>query len=268
MDSQYLPDTITTELVHELVSEYPEHVPDSLQRLEEVRMVSVPESLSKRTKNGKAYLSVNELAELMEWKLKHGTFRPKLLQLVKSNDEKHIVDTTSKSFERLASEATGLAGDIDGSLSYLVRLKGVGPATASLILSCYDQNNVPFFSDELYRWLHWERGTGKGWDRKLKYTIREYQSMYEKAQSCLQRLERESEKRVTSLSLEKAAYVLGKRAVNANLGKQGANAVNRFVEKSQSRKRKTSTIEEQSDVQSNPARRKTRSMKPKLTAER
>ena len=92
----------------------------------------------------------------------------------------------------------------------LGKLKGIGPATSSLLLSCYDPVQVPFFSDELFRYLHWEEAKTKGWDRKINYTIKEYKSLFEKLRELLERLEKESGKEVSAIDIEKAAYVLGK----------------------------------------------------------
>lgn len=92
------------------------------------------------------------------------------------------------------------------------KLKGVGPATASLFLSCYDPVQVPFFSDELFRYLHWSDTKMEGWDRKIGYTMKEYQALYDKTQALRERLENESGETVHAIDLEKMAYALGRRA--------------------------------------------------------
>lgn len=94
----------------------------------------------------------------------------------------------------------------------LGKLKGVGPATASLILSSYDPVKIPFFSDELFRYLHWSEVKSKGWDRKINYTIKEYRDLYDRTQEVRQRLEKESGDAVKAIDLEKMAYALGKDA--------------------------------------------------------
>jgi len=96
------------------------------------------------------------------------------------------------------------------AISSLAKLKGVGPATASLFLSCYDPIKVPFFSDELFRYLHWSDTKAKGWDRKISYTFKEYQTMLGKTQVLRKRLETESGETVKAIDLEKMAYALGK----------------------------------------------------------
>ena len=99
------------------------------------------------------------------------------------------------------------------SITILNKLKGIGPATSSLLLSCYDPKKVPFFSDELYRYVHWEEGKSKGWDRKINYTIKEYKTLFERVAELRERLEKDSSEEITSIDIEKVAYVLGKKAV-------------------------------------------------------
>jgi len=96
------------------------------------------------------------------------------------------------------------------AISSIAKLRGVGPATASLFLSCYDPIKVPFFSDELFRYLHWSDAKGKGWDRKISYTMKEYKTLFDKMQVLRKRLKTVSGKTVKAIDLEKMAYALGK----------------------------------------------------------
>ena len=77
---------------------------------------------------------------------------------------------------------------------------------------------IPFFSDELYRYLLWEEAKSKGWDRKINYTIKEYKILFERVASLRERLEKESGKEVSAIDIEKAAYVLGKNALASSRG--------------------------------------------------
>ena len=81
---------------------------------------------------------------------KHGTFRPALLALVRSNPSSQIESTTRRAFSTLDPISPLPA------LKILTELKGIGPATASLLLSVFDPEAVVFFSDEVFRWLMWE----------------------------------------------------------------------------------------------------------------
>ncbi|KAL1985087.1 hypothetical protein VTN96DRAFT_8216 [Rasamsonia emersonii] len=132
------------------------------------------------------YLEKDELVRLMEWKLKHGVYRPALEGLVKTNKAPQVRKTTAAAFAALPSAgsssapaeapaAAAPAADAAGSSLFFFDdtssassfpkesldtltgpLRAVGPATASLILAAATtgtKNEVPFFSDEVYLWL-------------------------------------------------------------------------------------------------------------------
>jgi hypothetical protein len=56
-------------------------------------------------------------------------------------------------------------------------------------------------------------GKGNGWDRKIKYSAKEYQELYRRVEMLRERLGKESEKTITSVQVEMVAYVLGQRRV-------------------------------------------------------
>jgi hypothetical protein len=139
---------------------------------------------------------------------KHGTFRPKLLALVQSNSANVIQDTTKAAFKVLP--------DIIAALKVLVALKGIGPATASLLLSVAAPDTVPFFSDELFRWCTWdESGSPGGWQRKIKYNAKEYEMMLGKVDALVKRLG------VRALDAEQVAWVLGKEHMDIDVEDDG-----------------------------------------------
>jgi len=86
-----------------------------------------------------------------------------------------------------------------------VKLKGIGPATAALLLSTSNPKELPFFSDELFRWAFWADGSGSRWDRKIKYSLKEYRDLVARVDKLRARIGR------GALEAEKVAYVLGKR---------------------------------------------------------
>jgi hypothetical protein len=171
---------------------------------------------------------------------KHGHFRPNLLKLVKSNTEKEIEDITAFAYQELqnpvADNYMGGNTAIDSvtvTLHILQKLKGIGTATGSLILSvwtpmpyesieddCMDEyereiSGVPFFSDELFRWCMWDAGSkGKelgGWQRKIRYTGKEWKDMREQVWKLGKRLG------VKAVECEKVAYVLGRERVDVGM---------------------------------------------------
>ncbi|KAJ3162487.1 hypothetical protein HDU86_004969 [Geranomyces michiganensis] len=86
-------------------------------------------------------MSADNLAELMQWKLLRGKFRPTLLAQVKANSNQSVVSASKAAFTKLQENKPLEA------LAELSKLKGVGPATASAILSAHSPD-VPFMSDE------------------------------------------------------------------------------------------------------------------------
>ena len=84
------------------------------------------------------------------------------------------------------------------ALDSLATLTGVGPATATLLLSVHDPVGVPFFQDELYHWLC-------GTETKLKYTMKEYGGLFEKVRELRSRLGNA----VTAEEVEKVGFVVG-----------------------------------------------------------
>lgn len=75
-------------------------------------------------------------------------------------------------------------------------------------MSTSDPENLPFFSDELFRWAFWENKSGAGWDRKIKYSIKEYRELKEKVDELRDRIGK------GAIEAERVAYVFGKREVD------------------------------------------------------
>lgn len=137
-----------------------------------------------------------------------------MAQLVASNNAEDIRKTTEEAFSLYEKD------EFDKVLPLLTKLKGVGPATASLVLACYDPVNVPFFSDELFRWAHWDgkgdgiKKVGQGFKRAIGYTAKEYKSLCSRVSTARKRLNREGSQATSAQDMEKVAYVLGKEGVD------------------------------------------------------
>ncbi|XP_044159491.1 uncharacterized protein LOC122944863 [Bufo gargarizans] len=85
-------------------------------------------------------LTQEELVKLMEWKLMRGKFRPRLKQMVSSNPASTVESCSRKAFQLLP--------DVSAAIDELCQLKGVGPATASAILSAGAPDLAAFMADE------------------------------------------------------------------------------------------------------------------------
>lgn len=81
-----------------------------------------------------------ELVRLTEWKMARGIWRPRNLALVRGNDAATV--------ERTSTEALAAIPHPSQPIAMLVKLAGVGPATASAVTSAAAPDVYPFF-DEL-----------------------------------------------------------------------------------------------------------------------
>lgn len=114
------------------------------------------------------------------------------MKLVSSNDPRLVEDTVQNAFSAYSDGA-----QVSRALDILVKLRGIGPATASLLLAVHDPNRVIFFSDEAFYWL-----CCQGKKSPIKYNAKEYQALNSKAQALSKRLD------VSAVDIEKAAFVL------------------------------------------------------------
>lgn len=128
----------------------------------------LPQDINKRPEQ---FLTQEELIKLMDWKLTHGKFRPRLTQLIQANSSETVKEVTRKAFKCLP--------DVKLAITELMKLKAVGPATASAIL-CAGSHQVPFMADEAMQAIP---GLGK-----VDYTMKFYLKYLDKIRSCLKNL--------------------------------------------------------------------------------
>lgn len=121
------------------------------------------------------------------------------MKLVSSNDASFVEETVKNSLEVYTKTNASAAVDV------LTRLKGIGPATASLLLAVHDPENVIFFADEAYDWL-----CINGKKNSIKYNVKEYKELSQKAQALAKRLG------VKAVDIERVAYTLMHQDASAN----------------------------------------------------
>ena len=136
----------------------------------------------------------NKLKSRLKYKSRHGTYRPTLPKLIASNTTEMVRVATKDGFAHYAKSPS----DITTVLEKISEpLKGIGPATASLLLAIHDPDHVIFFSDEGYRWL-----CAYGEKSSPKYTAKEFEDLFQKAKSLMSKLH------VSPIDVEKVAFVL------------------------------------------------------------
>lgn len=178
---------ITEEISAQSVKKYKDDTL-TLAELDHWRNVEFPSLLAKRYSLDDLHVSKDELLLLMDWKLAKGKFRPTLPKLIKSNDDENVKIVTVAGFAIFLDYSAELKWKdvtlddykktLRSSLKKLCELKGVGPATGSLLLSLLNkitQIAPPYFSDEAYMYfirdpLH----PGL----PIKYTVKEYVEEY------------------------------------------------------------------------------------------
>ena len=127
------------------------------------------------------------------------------MKLVSSNSEDVIRDTTTRAYAAVSSISAKSETVTDGimeALSILTSLRGIGPASASLLLSVRFPQSVPFFSDEAYRWLTCAT-SGDPWTSNIKYNAKEFRQMLEASLGLCKKLG------VDAVDVERVGWVLG-----------------------------------------------------------
>ncbi|KAK7512139.1 hypothetical protein IWZ03DRAFT_426045 [Phyllosticta citriasiana] len=153
------------------------------------------------------YLTIDEVVRLVHWKINHGSFFPSLPKLAASNDAQTVRRVTGEAFALLSTIQSSRPSNpshptppsppavtIDEedekirvvlqALTTLTSLRGIGPATASLLLSIADPaNTIPFFADELFLWsrsnFHALNPLPPQLKKsvKIKYSVKEYEEL-------------------------------------------------------------------------------------------
>lgn len=142
------------------------------------------------------------------------------MNLVSSNAPQTATDTVKRAFTEYKSPK-----DIDKCLATLCELRGIGPATASLLLAVRDPSNVLFFSDEAFWWL-----CCGGKRDQIKYSNKEYELLRGKAAALVKRLG------VDATDVEKVAYVSMKSGDTAVAGTASKSSATQSGVKSLKRK--------------------------------
>lgn len=114
------------------------------------------------------------------------------MKLVASNDEAFAQAVVKNAVNQYQKDMDPLA-----AIDALAKLKGIGPATASLLLAVHDPENVIFFADEAFYWL-----CCNGSKDAIKYNSKECKELQRASQSLTKRLH------VQAVDIERVAYVI------------------------------------------------------------
>lgn len=115
----------------------------------------------------------NDLMQLIQWKFTKGKPRYPLIKQIESNSDETVQKCVKNAFIE-ASKTTNSNVANKKAIEYICQLKGIGPATASAILSLYQPHIYSFMDDEIIEALY---------DKKRGYTIPIYLAVNER---CIQ----------------------------------------------------------------------------------
>ncbi|KAG8198079.1 hypothetical protein JTE90_020909 [Oedothorax gibbosus] len=144
--------------------------PEELIRLDTWYQEQLPKIIQSRKP---AFIKHEELVQIVKWKLMRGKFRPRLTDLVRINTETAVFNASKKAFRKPPK-------DLSNAITSLTNLKGVGPATASAILTAAFPNEVPYMADESMLSTPGIEATD--------YTLAEYLNYAEHIKACSDRL--------------------------------------------------------------------------------
>ncbi|KAI0804341.1 hypothetical protein GGR55DRAFT_681647 [Xylaria sp. FL0064] len=245
MDTSVLPEKITIGRFSELLGQYDVMIKSvssekplkagqsSLLELDDYRYKKATETF--RSKQPKRQMTHDDVKTLVDWKLRHGKFRPTLMKLVSSNDGEVVGKTIHEAMTQY-----WLDDSIVKAMDSIAKLKGIGPATASLLLSVHDPDRVIFFSDEAYWWL-----CCNGQKSPIKYSAKEYQQLNVAANNIAKRLQ------VGASDIEKVAYVIMKDDARKSAPSTSRSQSNPHVKKAKAT---------EEDIQKVPAKRRNSSV--------
>lgn len=140
---------------------------DSLVQLDEKRSALA-------TKDNKGGINKDDLLNIViPWKFAKGKTRNALKPLLQSNSDKSVEEFSMRAVELVTNttSATKENERIKSAINELCNLKGVGPATASAILSIFHPDLFAFMDDEVIEALY---------DGKRGYTLKIYEAVNDK----------------------------------------------------------------------------------------
>ncbi|KAK4248026.1 hypothetical protein C7999DRAFT_40777 [Corynascus novoguineensis] len=204
------PDSVSDSEFHALLASYPACIAEisdskgakpgqeTLSSLDQYRYGTALDTFGSGSPD--VVMGLDDVKRLVEWKLRHGKFRPTLMKLVSSNEPGFVKDTIQRAVTLYRKKS-----DLPGALNILTQLKGIGPATASLLLAVHDPEHVVFFADEAFYWL-----CCNGSKTPVKYNQHEYTELNRQAQVLTKRLG------VKAVDVERVAFVLMRQPKNEN----------------------------------------------------
>lgn len=177
------------------------------------------------TKGIKSCITSSELYQVVEWKFAKGKPRHALWKFLKANTEQTVKSCSRRAFAKVRHPSSvntnnddndededdidDEGDDIKSAINELTNLKGVGPATASAILSLYRPDLFAFMDDEIIECLYLS---------KRGYTLKIYLEVNSKCREIARTLGRGWNGRRVGRALWTAAQLCCKGEEDLTLG--------------------------------------------------
>jgi hypothetical protein len=108
-----------------------------------------------------ATMTKDELLDIViPWKFTKGKARPALWGHLRGNSDSDVQSASKSSFQKSSKAALNENDDGSGAIAALCKLRGVGPATASAVLSVYQPSLFAFMDDEVIEALITDKKRG------------------------------------------------------------------------------------------------------------
>jgi hypothetical protein len=158
-----------------------------------------------RTQKTEAYCTCVDLYTIIEWKFATGKPRP-LWKQIKSNSEENVHEFSKDAFRMLRNASPDdneeeLNKVIAGAFDHISKLKGIGPASASAILSLYRPDLIVFMYDEILDCFLGER----------KYTVAAYLKIHQFCRNIAKNLE--TNERITMRNIGKILWCAARLSI-------------------------------------------------------
>lgn len=232
--------------------------PKSLSKFTELdsSLSTISSAIQERRQKGpnNPYVTVEELSKIVEWKLTRGKFRPTLLKFAASNQLDLVKSVSSTAFRILSADKISTT-EVKSAITEISKLKGVGPATASLILSL-GCPSIPFMSDEALFCVPKTFAKITDSKGKLQYTVPAYLEYWSWIDSVVEDLNKDTSDthRFTHVQVEQALWtwqIAKSRHIEIGVKSSSAAAneesFDRNASKNSNKRKKNSAKEEVSE---------------------
>ncbi|KAG4078698.1 hypothetical protein HA402_015288 [Bradysia odoriphaga] len=173
--------------------------PEELIKLDDWYQNELPELIKQRGKD--AHMLHEELVQAMKWKQSRGKFSKQLLNLIKINTPRAVVQETKRAFRKLPN--------LEQALTALTNLKGVGTTMASALLTAAAPDNAPFMADECLMAIPDIEG--------IDYTTKVYLNFATHVNSAVTRLNMEKDNNNSSWSAHRVELAVWTHCVASEL---------------------------------------------------